>query len=201
MNAYILSFEDVTHNIRVITIQMNTPYEYSAGQYAVIDIDTFGARPFSIASAPRGNNTFDIHVRNSGQNLSHYLCTAIKQGERVHVLPAQGKLSWRNDADKTIFIAGGTGVTPFLAMMEAEPSRPVTLYWGMNSEHEFYIRPQRNGLAVHYCTETYPIDAFLKDLDDNAVIYLSGPPAMVQDSKAKLLSAGVEPSNIIHDEF
>ena len=202
MTAYILQFEDVTPDIRVVTIQMpkGQPYQFRAGQYADIHIDGHDPRPFSIASAPRADNTIDIHVRNSGRNISHKLCEDIKQGEEINVSPAKGHLGWHGGQNPTVFIAGGTGITPFLAMMEAEPHKPVTLFWGMNAEDDFYVRPRRNGLSAHYCTNIYPIDAYLKDPIDGAIIYLSGPPAMVRDSKAKLLSAGVDPANIIHDE-
>ena len=201
--AYILQFEDVAHDIRVVTIQMpkGEPYHFTPGQYTEIHCEGFDPRPFSIASAPREDNTFDIHVRNSGQNISEKLCHDIKQGESVHVSDAKGHLTFHDSPNPLVFMAGGTGITPFLAMMEANPTKPATIYWGMQSEYEFYIRPHRNGLAVHYCTDIYPVDAYLKDPIDNAVLYLSGPPAMIHDSKAKLLAFGVEPSNIIHDEI
>lgn len=202
MSAYILQYKDVTADIRVVTIQMTKgeKYIFTPGQYADIHIDGYDPRPFSIASAPRTDNTIDIHVRNSGYNISRKFCENLTQGEAVHVGPAQGDLSYRDGDQPVVFLAGGTGITPFLAMMDAYPKKPATIYWGMTSEDDFYIRPHRNGLCVHYCTEIYPVDAYLQNPMDNAVIYLSGPPAMVKDSKVKLLSAGVEPSNIIHDE-
>lgn len=202
IEGYILQFEDVTPDIRKVTIQMpkGQPFIFRAGQYAEFHMDGCDQRPFSIASAPRPDNTIDIHIRNTGRNISHILCEEIKQGDPIHVSDAKGHLQWHDKDTPTVFLAGGTGITPFLAMMESEPDRPVTLFWGMTAEDDFYVRPQRKGLSVYYCTETYPIDAYLKEPIDGAVIYLSGPPAMIHDSKAKLLAAGVEPSNIIHDE-
>lgn len=199
--GYIRQFQDVTGDIRIITIQIDTPYTYKAGQYMTLGIDGHDPRPFSIASAPRKDNSFDIHVRNSGQNLSRHLCENIKQGDKVSVSSARGSLYFQDSNKPAVFLAGGTGITPFLAMMEATSYKPIALYWGMISEYDFYIRPHKNGLAVRYCTDIYPVDACIHDgIDFDAVFYLSGPPAMVLDSKAKLLAAGVEPSNIKYDE-
>ena len=200
--AYILRYNDVTHTIRVITIQLpkDKMFDFVPGQYIRLEIDGEDPRYFSIASAPRANNTIDIHVRNSGQNLSYRLCHNIQLGEKLSISHPMGSLCMHETDAPVVFIAGGTGITPFLAMLEANPNKPVTLYWGMQSEYEFYIRPHRQGLAVHYCVETYPVDDFLKDRIEGAHIYLSGPPAMVKDSRVKLLAAGVEPSNIHHDE-
>ncbi len=197
-----MQFEDVTENIRIVTIQMpkGVKFIFTPGQYVDIHFDGFDPRPFSIASAPRTDNTFDIHVRNSGYNISRKLCENLTQGEPVHITPAKGHLKYHESGKAIVFIAGGTGITPFLAMMEANPTKPATIYWGMTTEDDFYIRPHRNGLAVHYCTDIYPVDAYLLDPVEDAVIYLSGPPAMIRDSKAKLLAYGIEPSNIIHDE-
>jgi benzoate/toluate 1,2-dioxygenase reductase subunit len=114
-----------------------------------------------------------------------------------------------------IFLAGGTGITPFLAMIEdMRPTQSVHIYWGMDRESDFYIRPQKNGVAMHYCTDIYPVDSYLNSHpefisgskilkqvqhDKSPDIYLSGPPAMVNDSLAKLLAAGVDESNIFYD--
>ena len=199
--GYIKQFHDVTGDIRVITIQMDVPYAYQAGQYMVLQIDGYDPRPFSIASAPRRDNSFDIHIRNSGQNLSQHLCHHIKQGDRVSVSMPKGVLHLQPTEKSKVFLAGGTGITPFFAIMEEVKNKPISLYWGMTSEDDFYIRPHGKGLTVRYCTDIYPVDAYIEDgIDWDAIVYLSGPPAMVADSKAKVLAAGVEPSNIVHDE-
>lgn len=204
IDAYILDFEDVTADIRVITIQLprDQGYAYHAGQY--IELHTTGApaRYFSIANAPRNDKTIDLHIRNCGGVASHYLCTHLKQGEAVQVSPAQGQLKLNDNDNPKVFLAGGTGITPFLAMIDSMTHHPAMhLYWGMSHADDFYMRPLRNGLSVTYCTENYPVDAYLENPIEGADIYLSGPPAMVNDSRAKLLAAGVEPSNIYHDEF
>lgn len=198
--GYISQFVDVTSTIRVITIQMEKPFEYDVGQYVMVDIEGCESRPFSIASAPRANNTIDIHVRNSGQNVSSVLCSNITQTQPVMISNPMGSLRLQNTNTHKVFIAGGTGVTPFLGMM-GEAKAQITLYWGMNSDHEFYTRPQKKGLAVHYCTENYPIDEYLKSSPlDGAEHYISGPPPMVQDTFSKLLDSGVEHSMIFLDE-
>lgn len=202
MEAYILQYEDVGHDIRVVTIQMpkDQSFDYHAGQYVFVGIDGEDPRPFSIANAPRDNKTIDLHIRNSGYNLSCALCTSITQGQVVHVSEPKGTLALQDNNNPVVFLAGGTGITPFLAMLDIIQNRSVQLYWGMTSEDEFYSRPHHVGLGVHYCTDVYPVDAYLNNMIEGADIYIAGPPAMVKDSCAKLLAAGVEPSSIFYDE-
>jgi CDP-4-dehydro-6-deoxyglucose reductase len=201
MNGYILNFEDVAPDIRVVTIQLpkDKPYVYRAGQYTMIEMAGEEPRAFSIANAPRADNTIDIHVRNSGFNLSQVLCSDITQGQDVYVHEPSGNLAFQQTHTPVVLLAGGTGITPFLAMID-EIRSPMTLYWGMNRAEDFYMDLRREGLAVHHCTDVYPIDAYLKDINHDAHVYLSGPPAMVKDSVSKLLAAGVEPSTIFYDE-
>jgi ferredoxin-NADP reductase len=204
MMGIITKIQDVTHNIRILTIQMDgaEPYRFTAGQYTTLSVDGFEARPFSIASAPRDDNSFDIHIRNSGYNISDRLCTDAKICDAVEVGQAQGSLALHKNKNHHIFIAGGTGITPFLSILEAHPNIRGQLYWGMQSTHDFYIQPTYDNLEIFYCTDIYPIDAFLDKKDQiikDYSVYLSGPPAMVQDSKAKLLAFGYEEENIIYD--
>lgn len=209
IKGHILQFVDVSADIRVITVQMpkDKPFAFKPGQY--VDVMTGGHDPrcFSIANAPRADNTVDFHVRNTGGAVSTHLCRHIKQGQEIYLSAPIGGLTMpeRAPADislqtPVVFIAGGTGITPFLAMIEAYPNRPFTLYWGANSQDDFYVRPKRAGLGVHYCTDIFPVDAYLQDPVENAHIYLSGPKQMVKGSLAKLLAYGVEPSNIYYDE-
>lgn len=204
MQGYVLSYQDVTADIRIITIQMpkTTPFVYRPGQYVEIMVHgEFSPRHFSIANAPRADNTIDIHVRNTGGTVSRFLCNEIRETHPVTVSDPIGNMHLRNNTRPVVMIAGGTGITPFLAMIEQSGGdRPMHLYWGMDNPDQFYIRPQVSGLSVTLCHDCYPVDAYLQDPVENADIYLSGPPVMVTESRVKLLAAGIEPSNIIHDE-
>lgn len=197
----IIQFRDVTADIRIITIQMERGrlYNFHAGQYAEFHLEGHASRFFSIANAPRTDNTIDIHVRNTGGEVSKALCTHIKQGQTIDVSDAKGNLQYDTAHVPAVFLAGGTGITPFLAMVEENKGKPITIYWGAKTENEFYIRPQQNGLAMHYCVDEYPVDAYLKHPIEGAHIYLSGPPAMVHDSRVKLLAAGIDPRMIYSD--
>ena len=201
MQGTIIQFVDVTADIRVITIQMERghPYAFHPGQYIEIKIGGHDPRFFSIANAPRANNTIDVHVRNTGGETSNALCSEIKQGQTICVSQAHGNLMYDAAHTPAVFIAGGTGITPFLSIIDAYKGRPFHVYWGAKSDDEFYIRPQQNGLIMHYCIDEFPVDTYLRTPIDGAHIYLSGPPNMVHDSRVKLLAAGVEPDMIYSD--
>lgn len=203
MQGYVLSYQDVAADIRILTIQLpkGTPFAYRPGQYVEIMVHgEFSPRHFSIANAPRADNTIDIHVRNTGGAVSHFLCSEIREAHPVTLSNPMGNMYLRTHDRTIVMIAGGTGIAPFLAMIEqAGAIHPMHLYWGMDDAEQFYIKPHITGLSVTTCHDQYPVDAYLQNPINGADIYLSGPPVMVTESRVKLLAAGVEPSNIIHD--
>jgi ferredoxin-NADP reductase len=195
----ITQFRDVTADIRVITIKIDQPYDYKAGQYTQITLNDSEPRFFSIANAPRRDNTIDIHVRNTGGTVSKTLCTHIRELQSVELSKAMGNLQYDPNHIPAVFIAGGTGITPVLAIIEKHKGKPLNVFWGAKSELEFYAQPKQTGLTMHYCVENFPVQEYLKKPIENAHIYLSGPPAMVHDSKVMLLASGVHPNKIYSD--
>lgn len=195
----IIQFQDVTADIRIIRIQVDQPYTYKAGQYMQLTLYDHEPRFFSIANAPDHNNIIEIHVRNTGGNVSKTLCTHIRELQPVKISKPMGHLQYDETHVPAVFIAGGTGITPVLSIIQQHKGKPMNVYWGGKSDLEFYIHPQQAGLTMHYCVDNYPVHEYLKDPIDGAYIYLSGPPAMVHDSKVALLAAGIDQNYIYSD--
>ena len=94
---------------------------HRAGQFAFVSFDAIeGAHPFTIASADRG----DHHVRFEIKALGDYtrgLGRRLRAGQSVHVEGPYGRFDFRRASRKAaqIWIAGGIGVTPFIAWLES----------------------------------------------------------------------------------
>jgi len=101
------------------------PLGQKAGQFAFIKIDVPGLsepHPFTIASSPENPN-LEFMVRHLG-DWSSRLPDAELEGASVMVEGPFGEFAaFSHDPDKrSLWIAGGVGITPFLAALDTAPS-------------------------------------------------------------------------------
>lgn len=118
------------------------------GQFAFVTFNRLeGAHPFTIASAPKPESsciTFQIKALGDyTRTLAHRLSV----GQNVTVEGPYGRLNWqggRKDATQ-VWVAGGIGVTPFLAWLESMQHVPSTI-----------------AVTMHYCVRSAATDPFVK---------------------------------------
>lgn len=94
---------------------------HRAGQFAFVTFSTLeGAHPFTIASADRENGTVTFLIKSLG-DFTRNLNQKISVGQTVKIEGPYGCFNFdrRNRSSHQIWIAGGIGVTPFLAWLEA----------------------------------------------------------------------------------
>ena len=95
---------------------------FRAGQYVNLFCETGGvltSRPYSIASAP-GTGYWDITVRRMAEGfVSSYLLDGVKVGDRFESTGPFGSFYYEPlvDSDDLVFLAGGSGITPFASLM------------------------------------------------------------------------------------
>ncbi len=148
---------------------------HRAGQFAFVTFDrSEGAHPFTIASSDQGNGQVTFQIKALGdytKRLDHKL----KTGQSVTVEGPYGQFNFKQRKPNAtqIWIAGGIGVTPFLAWLEALQNQP------------------DNALVaeMHYCTNNSATDPFVKRLQ-KACIGLTGIQLQIHDShQGKKLTA------------
>jgi ferredoxin-NADP reductase len=130
-------------------------------------------------------------------------------------LPYGGLFQNEHSRDNVVFIAGGTGITPFLSAFN-DPSfsvysRPV-LFLGVRSK-EFNIYNKELALAIRInpalrlnikCQNTdgiIAIDAIVEENGTDRYYFISGPQIMISSFKTRLLALGIIDRQIITDEW
>lgn len=201
------------------------PFAYAAGQFVFVAFDAgpgyAGCRdyhPFTIASAP-GGARFTLLIRALGG------CTARMQGlapgTRAHVQGPYGGMFREADFTRPqVWIGGGIGITPFIAMAEAlpastcAPAASVDVYMLARDPHD------APGLAALRAAAARVPHLRLIELTANegpqavraAVlaasaplaardIYLCGPPGMLEATLAWLAAEGVPDARIHAERF
>jgi len=216
MKTMISEITTTSTNIYRITVQVpkGECFDYQPGDYVFITLDGYEPRPYSIANAPRPDNTLDFYVKR-GFGLSAALCDDLTVCHSLEISQPHHQFDFCDDHFPIDFIAGGMGITPFLSMIENHNSdQPkLRLYWGVESENDLYFTPfleeQRLRLGDKFdiiITITAQggniINRYFETCNDNKEqrhIYLSGPKTLVQESVTRLLAKGIKNSMIHYD--
>jgi ferredoxin-NADP reductase len=114
-----------------------------------------------------------------------------------------------------VFIAGGTGITPYLSLLTDTRFTGFTnpkLYAGFrNREFDIYTEELETARKINpsmevmkFYEDTDGIIDIKKILDENGVeptYFISGPPVMIKHFSAFLKNNGVAESNVLTDEW
>ena len=173
------------------------------------------AHPFSLSAAPDGRR-----LRITVKDLGDYTAAlrAIPPGTRVI---AEGPFGAFTTAarrrPRVALIAGGVGITPIRALLEDMPGGPgdiAVVYRALRPE-DVILREEldelalRRGAEVHYVVgdhragELLSPEHLLALVPDIAArdVYVCGPPAMTEATRASLDRSGVSRRQIFTERF
>ncbi|MEM7465924.1 MAG: 2Fe-2S iron-sulfur cluster binding domain-containing protein [Pseudomonadota bacterium] len=236
MSGKILSTNLQTAEIMTVHIQLDQPMRtaYFAGQYARLSVpDVVPPRCFSFGTACRGDGVIEFHVRlfPDGQ-LASWLRETDRSGEGVTLSQPLGEIGLRNaeHGQPLLFVAGGTGVSPILAMIEelaclGEAPPAVTFVYAARDQAHLYVTDQLKQLRSQWRgTDRFkfiPIlsreapssdwqglrghifDHLDEIIEENSAnhAFLCGPPGLVDATELTLLKGGWDRARISADRF
>ncbi len=202
--------------------------EFEAGQYVEIEIpQTTIRRAYSLANTTnwQGKLVFLIRLQPQGQ-FSTFLSENAAIGQTLTVYAPNGTFEFHSQRfNPVIFVAGGTGLAPFLSMLSKMAgwgeNRPIHLFLGVNDETELFcldelakLQSQLSDLNVTQCvwhpSESWqgfrgtPADALQKYLQENSEdfdIYLCGPPQLVNTCIEIAKTHGILDAQIFSEKF
>jgi predicted ferric reductase len=174
------------------------------------------AHPFSLSAAPDGRR-LRITVKGLGDYTS--ALRAIPPGTRVI---AEGPFGAFTTAarrrPRVALIAGGVGITPIRALLEDMPGAPgdIAVVYRALREEDVILRSEldrlaeRRGVEVHYVVGDHReaeellspehLLALVPDIAERDV-YVCGPPAMTEATRASLGRSGVSRRQIFTERF
>jgi predicted ferric reductase len=124
---------------------------HRAGQFAFVTFhNNEGAHPFTIASADRGDHTVTFVIKALG-DYTRGLAQRLAPGQAVRVEGPYGRFvtARRNRHARQVWVAGGIGITPFLAWLEAMRENPA----------------EAEAADLHYCTRDRANDPVISRLE------------------------------------
>jgi ring-1,2-phenylacetyl-CoA epoxidase subunit PaaE len=231
--------EPVTDNSVAVTFRipedLSETFIHKAGQHVIVKATIDGEsvrRSYSICS-PVGSPELTVGIRHlDGGVFSTYANTVLASGDTVEVTPPTGDFTMDIDsanANHSIAIAAGSGITPVLSMiasvLENESASRFTLIYGNRDGRSIMFLDELDALKNAYperfvmfhilSRESHAIELFEGRIDEQKLIrlfstvvdagtatdwYLCGPAGMVRAAQSVLAAGGVPDANV-HDEL
>jgi benzoate/toluate 1,2-dioxygenase reductase subunit len=220
------SVEQLSASTIRFSVALDTPQllDFLPGQYVNIKVPgSDQTRSYSFSSAP-GAPLASFVVRNVPQGLmSTYLSDQAQAGQALSFTGPFGSFYLRPVQRPVLLLAGGTGIAPFLSMLETLAAKgftqPVRLVFAVTNDHDLVALEQLDRIAAthpqfHYVTSvaaqasSHPRKGYATahvepgwmnggDVD----IYLCGPVPMVEAVRTWLDSTGVKPASFHFEKF
>ena len=221
----VVAVEQVALETMRLEIGIDEDLVFQPGQYVRIRPEgTTEWRSYSMANVSGGRTLVFFARLVPGGVFSTWLAGGTANGSTVEISHPHGSFFLRDEPRPRLFVAGGTGLAPFLSMLEAivadekSASVPTTLLLGVRTgEHLFGIeqlnalRARLPSLDVRLAAETAPADAchsgYATDLigtlgvDPTTRIYLCGPPPMVEAGRAAAEAVGLSRKEMLCERF
>jgi benzoate/toluate 1,2-dioxygenase reductase subunit len=194
------------------------------GQYVNVKIPgTELTRSYSFSSAP-GAGRVEFVVRNvPNGRMSAYLTDGAREGDAISFLGPFGSFYLRPVERPVLFLAGGTGIAPFLSMLgsldKSGFAQPVRMVYAVTNDFDLVGLDELERIAqananFSYVTcvaapeSTHPRKGYATAhvepawMNDGEVdVYLCGPPPMVDAVRGWLTETGVNPASFHYEKF
>jgi Na+-transporting NADH:ubiquinone oxidoreductase subunit F len=250
--AKVVSVESLTHNVKRLRVRMPKDYKFEAGQFALLTVppafvETWNAkyktkhgavqRPYSFASSPKRLPVAEFIVQLAatppGRDVppgvaSTFIHSGLKPGDTVEISAAMGSLSKAGDsaARPLILVAGGTGVAPFVGLLDhwfrtkQQKGRKMFLFFGARQRRDLILDAQFRRWAGRHSNFTYVpalsdpapdeqwtgptgfVNAVLDEHFTGAVdadVLIAGSPRMMQETVKVVKAKRVPETQIRHD--
>lgn len=141
---------------------------WRAGQFAFVSAPDAGmaeAHPFTIASAPRSDGTLRFGIKALG-DWTGRLPNRLVPGQRLRVEGPYGRFLFRRRVPRQVWLAGGIGITPFLAWAEAltdKDRQQIALVWAVAKPDEAFAADRLNAIAARHPRLSVTIVASRRD--------------------------------------
>jgi len=229
-NGRLSRWEEVSPGLAIVGVQaLEEPFPFAAGQYATLGLmgpEKLIQRPMSISSSADDLAEYEFFIRLVDEGAFTPLLWERSVGDAINIKGAKGKFMLQDDDRTCLFVASGTGLAPFISMIETlrgrGQTRDVVLLHGVSYPHDLAWRAELTELANgdgfplrYVATISRPqgspdwsgctgrVEAIVADqLDahgltsDNTTIYLCGNPDMVSAVEEIATERGFAPEQV-----
>lgn len=215
----IIEAEPVTHNVRRFKFERPQGFDFEPGQATDVALDRDGWRddkhPFTFTGLKAWDHLeFTIKIYPDHHGMTEQL-GSLKAGDHLLIEDPWGTITYKG---KGTFVAGGAGMTPFIAILRDLADRGEIaghrLIFSNRTERDIIMRDTWEGMdgldRLFVVTGEPksplaggPVDKdFLKShiTDFGQNFYVCGPDKMVEDINAALKELGANPEALVFEK-
>lgn len=216
----IKDIENVTHDTLRLTMEKPLGIEYKPGQATELAINKEGwkdeGRPFTFTSLPHQQNIeFVIKTYPSHEGVTNKL-RDLEKGDELLIDEVFGAITYKGEG---VFIAGGAGVTPFIAIFrdlkEKGKIGDNILIFGNKTSKDIILKDEfenmlgdnfMNVLSVEQ-NKKYDYGLITKDYLEKRInnfsqyFYICGPLPMLEKLEESLLALGADKNKIVKEDL
>ena len=229
-NGRLSRWEEVSPGLAIVGVQaLEEAFPFEPGQYATLGLmgpEKLVQRPMSISSSADDLSEYEFFIRLVDSGGFTPLLWERKVGDAINIKGPKGRFLLQDDGRRALFVASGTGLAPFISMIETlrarGQARDVVLLHGVSYDYDLAWRAELTELATgggfplrYVGTISRPqasmnwlglsgrVEAILADqLDihgltaENTTIYLCGNPDMVSAVEEIATERGFAPEQV-----
>lgn len=212
----------ITHDVRAIKAEKPKGYSFEPGEATEVAIDKDGwrdeKRPFTFTSLNSEDHLeFIIKIYPDHNGITEQI-GHLKEGDALIIENPWGTIQYSGEG---VFLAGGAGITPFIAILRDLHQRGETgrnrLIFSNKSERDIILQEEFEEIlgdrCLHVITDEQPggdhlfLDGFInKDVlkehisDFGQPFYVCGPPPFNESIIGYLKELGAEPEALVFEE-
>lgn len=217
--AKIEKIENRIENIYTITFSSDKKFNYLPGQFLHLALDDFDgvgqwpdSRCFSMQSNPESDELRITYAVKG--NFTKRMKEELRVGNEIWLKMPYGDIFQRgHNKSNCVFIAGGTGVTPFLSLFNSIEFRKYIIpkiYLGFRSKQlnlydEELGRIQNDSVQIKYYYQSkdgiIDINKIYDECSNHSTYFISGPPVMIKSFRNFLIDAGLKYVQVNTDDW
>ena len=230
-NGRLSRWEEVAPGLAIVGVQaLETPFAFEPGQYATLGLlgpeGKLVQRPMSVSSSADDLSEYEFFIRLVEGGAFTQLLWQIGVGDPINIKGPKGKFLLQPDGRRCLFVASGTGLAPFMSMLDTlrdrRQTRDIVLLHGASYAYDLAWRDELTALEDagafplrYVATVSRPrenpnwtgctgrVEAIVpQQLDelgltaDNTTLYLCGNPDMVSAVEEIAATRGFDPANV-----
>ena len=229
-NGRLSRWEEIAPGLAIVGVQtLDDPFPFEPGQYATLGLmgaEKLIQRPMSVSSSADDLSEYEFFIRLVQGGGFTPLLWERSVGDPINIKGPKGKFLLQDDGRRALFVASGTGLAPFISMIETlrdrNQTRDVVLLHGVSYDNDLAWRQQLTELEqggafpLRYvgtisrpqaCPEwtgcTGRVEAIIESqLDEHgltpetATIYLCGNPDMITAVEEIAAARGFPPEQV-----
>jgi len=188
---------------------------FSGGSHIIIEMqdgDTLRRTPYSLSSSPFDTTDYQVSIRrdDAGRGGSLYMHRDVTPGTPMRISPPSNLFSLDKRAPKHLMLAGGIGITPFMAQSAqlAFTGGRCELHYGVRSRAiGAYVDElsTRLGTRLHVyeddAGERMDLDRLLTSQPTGTHLYVCGPTPMIDAVLSKAREHAWPDAHVHHEHF